>query len=64
MKYTEGIAIRRLMRNGIAVRGHTIYGESAGLKLLGAIDFLVNHLEYIWIKEESPIKKFRSDDDS
>lgn len=45
-KWTEQTAIDKLRQNGIPVRGKDIIADTAGLKLLSAIDYLCNHCGY------------------
>lgn len=61
MKYNEHSATRRLMRNGINVRGTNVYAVpgTVGIKLLGAIDYLVDRCNFTWIKEEQKRKTYR-----
>jgi hypothetical protein len=56
MHYTQSSAKQRLIRNDIKVdevsQFITIpYDKDVGNKLWGAIDYLVNHCGYFWIRE-------------
>lgn len=48
MEYTERSARLRITRNGGSFKGSKIYFKRPGLKVLSAIDYLVNHLNYFW----------------
>lgn len=59
MKYDEYLAKKRLSRNGIKVTAAFIKlgaEQLVGIKLWGAIDYLVNHCNFVWTRE---IKKSR-----
>jgi hypothetical protein len=51
-KYTEATAKALLKRHGIDVKGKAITLKRAGQKLWGAIDYLINHHKYSYMKEE------------
>lgn len=51
-KYNEQTAKATLMDNGIKFDGKSIAVKRAGIKLWGAIDYLVNNHEYFFMKEE------------
>ena len=58
MKYNELSALQRLTRNKQNCKDHVIEGPRVGLKLLGAIDYLVKNHKWIRvIKERKPKKK-------
>lgn len=55
MKYNEMVAIKRLARNGVKVRSTTItlgVDQMVGIKLWGAIDYLCNHCNFVWVRKE------------
>jgi hypothetical protein len=45
-EYTEESAVKKLQQNRIKVENKTIVYKGVGLKLLGAVDFLVNNCKY------------------
>lgn len=49
-KYTVEAASEVIHRNGGLIKDKTIIHKAPGLKVLGAIDFLVNHNKFIWLK--------------
>lgn len=51
-QYTEKEAKSKLTRNGAKIRGKRITILEPGLKLLGAIDYLVNKHKYSWFTEK------------
>ena len=51
MKWTEDSAKKKIISNGGTVKGKQIAHSHPGLKLLGAIDYLVNHHKYTWFKK-------------
>jgi len=52
-KYTEQTAKALLQNHGIKFDGHSISVKRCGIKLWGAIDYLVNNHEYFYMKEEN-----------
>jgi len=50
MKFDERSALDFLLRKGYEVNNKTIKGNQTGLKTLSAIDCLVNHYNYVWVK--------------
>jgi hypothetical protein len=48
-KFTEYSAKKIITRNRGTVKGRNIHINNPGLKVLSAIDFLINHHEYHWI---------------
>lgn len=52
-KWTEQSACATVTRNGGKIKGRVISTKKAGLKVLSAIDFLVNHKDYFWSGTES-----------
>lgn len=57
MKYNELSALKRLARNGQRCKDHVIEGPRVGLKLLGAIDYLVNNHKWVRVIKERKTKK-------
>lgn len=54
-KFNELSAKRCITRNGGVVKGRTIYHKKPGLKVLSAIDYLVNNHKHLWrMGEEEP----------
>ncbi|MCK5641732.1 MAG: hypothetical protein KAJ19_13100 [Gammaproteobacteria bacterium] len=51
-KYDEVTAVACLKRNGVDVKGKLITLKRAGIKVWGAIDYLVNNREFSYMKEE------------
>ena len=51
MEYTEESAKVRILNNKGQIRGTLIYHKQPGLKILGAIDYLVHYHGYMWVKE-------------
>lgn len=53
MKHTEMSAVQCLTRNGAKVGGVTITTRgTVGLKMLSAIDCLVNHHNFHWVRSK------------
>ncbi len=48
MKYTVESAMKRITANGGKVGGKAIEADKPGLKVIGAISFLVNKHGYNW----------------
>ena len=47
-KWTEQTARKMIERNGGKIRENSITIPRCGIKVLGAIDYLVNHRRYFW----------------
>jgi hypothetical protein len=54
-KWDEVTAKQCLKRNGIDVKGKSITLKRAGIKVWGAIDYLVNNHKYSYLKEERSV---------
>lgn len=50
MKFDEQSTNGFLKRKGYEIDNKTIKGNQTGLKTLSAIDCLVDHYKYVWIK--------------
>ena len=62
MEYNEQSARLRITRNGGKFKGQSILVKKPGLKLLSAIDYLVNYQQYNWnpieeLEGESNVRK-------
>ena len=59
MKFDFISAKQMISRNGGKIKGNRIFKARAGLKVLSAIDFLVNHCGMIWFNDDYKPKKKR-----
>jgi len=52
-----------IMRNGGGVSGRTIEMETAGLHILGAIDYLVHYEKFIWVHQSPKKSKHKREEE-
>jgi hypothetical protein len=55
MTYTKDSALKMLERNGLKVSENRIYvpeGRIIGIRILGAVDYLLNYCDYLLIYEK------------
>ena len=57
MDYTMSTAKDMICRTGGSVRGTTIHHKRPGIKVLGAIDYLVNYCKHNWTHQEDTKKE-------
>lgn len=50
-KHTRETATRTITNTGGRIKGRFIFHKRPGLKVLSAIDYMVNHLQCVWKKQ-------------
>lgn len=60
--WTVEDAVRCITRQGGEVRTGTIKMETAGIKVLGAIDFLVHKHNHMWVHQNPKKSKKREEE--